>query len=297
VHVDRQQKIGGAVAMVTAIIFGAYPAAVRGVYESGGNAVFMVIASTVTRALLLSGYCLVTGKGLFRSRQDTEKALVGGFFQAISVLGIFAGLVFLPGPLVLIIVFTHTLMLLFFMAWRREIILDSLNLGTAIAALVGLSMVLDIWHSQPQTNLIGMAASFIAALATVSRLYVYGHQTKTRSPAVVGAESFVIASLFTVLAAAIQIPHMPGTSQGFLFAVIACCSLSLGTFGMFYGISLLGSFQWSLFSKLEPVFTAIFSTLLLHEMLKPYQYAGMFIVIISLILYQFREYNSRNSKT
>jgi drug/metabolite transporter (DMT)-like permease len=293
VHIDKQQKIGAAVALITAIVFGVYPAAVRGVYESGGNAVFMVIASTLTRALLLSGFCLLTGKGLFRSRQDTEKALVGGFFQAISVLGIFAGLVFLPGPLVLIIVFTHTLMLLFFMAWRREITLDNLTLGTAIAALIGLSLVLDVWHTQPQTNLIGMAASFIAALATVSRLYVYGHQTKTRNPAVVGAESFVIAALFTVLAATIQTPHIPGTTQGVLYAVVACGSLSLGTFGMFYGISLLGSFQWSLFSKLEPVFTAIFSTLLLHEVLKPYQYAGMLIVIVSLILYQFREFKTK----
>lgn len=289
---NKMQRLGICIAVVTAIVFGAYPAAVRGVYESGGNAVFMVIASTLTRAVFLSTYCLATKKPLFQSAEDAQKAFVGGFFQAVSVLGIFAGLVFLPGPLVLIIVFTHTLMLLLYMAWRGEIELDAFTVWTAVMALVGLSLVLDIWHVQPTSSLIGMAASFIAAVATVSRLYVYGHQTKTRSPAVVGAESFLVASLFTLVAALFQAPAMPASGVGQLFSVIACLSLSIGTFGMFYGISLLGSFQWSLFSKLEPIFTAIFSTLILHEVLAPYQYFGMIVVIISLVLYQIRTHRT-----
>ena len=55
---------------------------------------------------------------------------------------------------------------------------------------------------------------------------------------------------------------------------------------MFYAISLLGSFDYSLLSKIEPVFTALFSFLLLGEILKPLQYLGMVIVLGSLAMYQ-----------
>ena len=77
--------------------------------------------------------------------------------------------------------------------------------------------------------------------------------------------------------------------MGYVWLALAAVSITLGSFGMFYAVSLIGSFRYSLFMKLEPVFTALFSIALVNEVLKPQQYIGMGIVISSLVIYQLSE--------
>jgi drug/metabolite transporter (DMT)-like permease len=196
-------------------------------------------------------------------------------------------LLYIPGPLAIIIVFTHTLMLLFFMAWRGEIKLDVLNIMTTISALFGLTLVLDIWHLQSKTHWIGMGLAFITALSAVSRFYVYGKQTRERHPIVVGAENFLVAAILTLLVLLFQTPKLPSSMSGYAFVIVSCASIAFANFCMFYAISILGSFQYSLMAKLEPIFTSLFSVLLLKEILGLHQYFGIGLVVGSLAGYQF----------
>jgi drug/metabolite transporter (DMT)-like permease len=285
---SRQSTLhrGFIVALFAGAAFGLYPAALRAIYADGGNAAFAIIVTTWIRALSMAVYCLYKRVPLFPNVALTKQSIIGGFFQCISIFGILGALTYIPGPIVIIIVFTHSLMLLFFMAFRKEIKLDATNLITTAIALVGLSLVLDIWHSIPRASLLGMALAFMSALATVSRLYVYDHQTKTRNPIAIGAENFLVAAVLSITVIFIQSPHLPTSSVGYLYTGLGGASLAAGTFGMFYGISLLGSFQWSLFAKIEPVFTSIFSIIILKEYLAPHQYIGIAIVIGSLATYQ-----------
>lgn len=288
------RRAGLIAAIMASIAFGLYPAASRAVYADGGTAVCMVIVTAWARGLSMALYCILTRAPLFQTREDRKQAVIGGVFQACSNFGIFLALLYIPGPLVIIIVFSHTLMLLFFMAWRGEVKLDFLNVATTILALLGLTLVLDLWHAQPKTNWIGIALAFVSALATVSRLYVYGHQTKSRHPIVVGAENFLIAAVLTLLALFFQTPHLPASLMGNVYVLASCLSLTLGSFFMFLGISLLGSFQYSLMCKIEPIFTSIFSVLLLKEILSLHQYFGIALVLGSLAVYQI--INQRQAK-
>lgn len=281
-------RLGLLLAVAASILFGLYPPAVRAVYAKGGDAVFMMLASTWARALGLAAYCLLTRRPLFQTREDTRQAAIGGVFQALTTAAIMAALTFMPGPLVIMVVFTHSLMLLLFLVWKGEVRLDAATLGTTLTALGGLGLVLDIWHAQPVTNLWGIALAFAAALTMVMRMYVYGQQTRERNPAVVGAENFLLAALFILLVLLFKWPRLPQSGVGQGWVLLACAAMALATFIMFYGISLLGSFGWSLFAKLEPIFTALFSLWLIHEILKPHQYLGMVVIVASLVFYQTR---------
>lgn len=289
----RGDLLGILVVIGSAIVFGLYPPAARGVYADGGNAVFVILITITMRALALTVFCGVTRKALFKKAEDTKFAMICGVLQSLSVIGIFGALVFLPGPLVIIIVFTHTLMLLFFMAWRGEMKLDRLTILLTVMALTGLGLVLNVWNPDYlYASLAGIALAFMTALATGARTYLYGQLTRERNPAVVGAETFIFAALFTLAILFWDMPQLPVSAAGHGWAALACLSLVLGTFGMFYGIALLGAFRWSLFLKLEPVFTALFSAILLHEFLNWHQYVGMMIVISSLAAYQYVEHRN-----
>lgn len=292
--VKRHKKIGIIVALLTALVYGAYPPAIRAVYADGGNATFMLLAAMFARTFIMTAFCLVTKKKLFTTKADRKMALTGGFFQAAGVLGIFGALNYLPGPIVLIIVFTHTLMLLFFMAWKGELKLNMPIIVTTFTALIGLSLALNVWHQDAPLSLLGMGLALIAALTTLSRLYLYGKQTLTKHPAVLGAETFIIALLIIIAVSLFFTPHLPQHTDTYWWVAVACLSQALGTFGMFYGIALLGSFEFSLISKIEPIFTALFSVLFIHEILNAAQYGGIVLVLGSLMVYQYLEHRKQS---
>ncbi len=281
-------RVGLIIAVFAAITYGFWPTAVRGMYAYGANPVFALIVITWARGLSMGAFCLLTRNRIFATREDIRQGITGGVFQAITVICVYIALTFISGPLMIIIIFSHTIMLLFYMAWRKEIKLDTFTVLITLIALAGLSLVLDLWHKQPVTNLIGILLSFVAALATVTRLYVYGKQTQERHPLVVGAENFLTAALLVSFTALYEMPHAPSI-EGWSYVVFGCVAYCAATAAMFYGISLMGSFRWSLYAKMEPIFTSLFSAYFLKEILAPRQYMGVLVVLGSLALYQIVE--------
>jgi drug/metabolite transporter (DMT)-like permease len=129
---------------------------------------------------------------------------------------------------------------------------------------------------------------------------VFGKQVTKSSPAVIGAQVFTVATLCTLLCFLWSQPRLPIEPVGYAWVTLCCISLILGSFGMFYGIAQLGSFQWSLMLKLEPAFTALFAYLILGEKLQLSQYFGMVLVLGSLIGYQLvqsdRQFSAHTKK-
>lgn len=220
---------------------------------------------------------------------DWRWVITGGFFQALSVCGIVLSLLFIPGPVTITIIFLHTLMLLLFLAFKGERKLTFSALGSSVLALIGIGFVVNVWQGFGSVSLTGSALAFVAALATTSRLYVFGHQVIERSPAQVGGWVFAAATLFTIPIILWQQPLMPASYHGWSLLAGCCLSLIIGTFLMFYGIAALGSFEYSLLSKLEPIFAAVFSVVLLGEVLAPSQYLGMVIVLAALSWFQLSQ--------
>lgn len=284
--IKQNHKIGIIVALLTSVIYGIYPAATRAAYADGANVVFILLLTMLIRAIMMTSFCCLKRQPIFDSKKYTKKALLAGFCQAVSVIGVLGGVAFLPGPVVLIILFSHTLMLLFFMAYRKEVRLNYMTFGATLLALVGLALVLNVWETKTDANLIGIALAFMAAIATACRIYLFGQQMDVRSPAVVGAETFIVAFGFLLLLLFWRLPVAPETLAGYGWALLASLSLGIASFGTFYGIALLGSFRLSLFAKSEPIFTTLFSIWFLGEGLSLIQYAGMAVVIGSLVTYQ-----------
>lgn len=292
---DKHRR-GLLITFATALSYGVWPSAMRAVYADGGNVAFVAVFGMVLRSVPLLITSLVQKQPLFRTASDRRNGFTGGFFQAISSASALAATAFLPGPLAVVILFTHTLMLLAYMIWRRELKADTPTIVVTVAALAGLVIVLDLFHKQSSGSLLGISFAFVSAIAIASRLYVIGHQTQTRHPVAVGAENYIVAILFTPAILFFQAPHAPASIQGFGWMLLGCAGLGLGTLGQFYAIGLLGSFRYSLFMKLEPLFATIFAALLIGEYLKLSQYLGIVLVVGSLVLYQFIDHRRRKRK-
>lgn len=277
---------GIAITFLAALIFGFHPVGTRGAYADGANVTFMLFFTTYLRTAFLVGFCYLTGKALFKDRQDRKVALWSGVYQSISMAGIIAGCFFLEGPIVIILLFTATLMLMLYMVWKGEARLDTVTVVGTLFTLFGVTVVIDLWQSQSNISWIGVGLILMASVTSAARTYLYGKRMKATNPVVVGAESFVIASVLILPMVLWEMPILPETIEGWGFACLSGVSFCLGTLSMFYAIALAGAFRFSLLLKIEPIFTALFSVWLLDEYLKSSQYLGMGVVIVSLVGYQ-----------
>lgn len=288
-------RLGLFFALLSAAAFGIYPSAARFAYADGANLTFIVLLTTGMRMLVFWAFCGLMQKRIFARRQDIHRSAAGGFLQAVSVACVFGALLYIPGPVMIITVFTYPLMLLFLMSWKGEVKMDGLTLTATFAAFTGLTLVLDLWSGNHLYNAMGMGLSFAAALATAVRLFVHAHELKTRSPAIVGAENFIFAVIFLLPLCFFMMPQAPASLAGFGIALVGAVTQGAASLSMFYGIAALGAFRFSLFLKLEPVFTALFAVLLVNEVLSWQQYAGMAGVLASLLTYQYIEGRRRNA--
>ncbi len=258
----------GLIVLSASIFFGLYPPAARGAYADGANAVFIIIFATLMRTLTLSGFCFLKNYRLFEKRDELGLSIRGGFFQFLCTVGIFGSLIYLTGAITIIIVLAGTFLLLLFMWLKKEIRINKWLVMTSILSFIGLCFVVDVFHAKTSDELIGYVLAIIASVAAVSRLYIYGRLTQQKHPIVVGAETFISTSLFLPFLLFYDMPEFPKSVEGYGWACLSAISVSLGTFSMFYAISKIGAFHFSLYNKMEPVFTSLFSVLLICEFLK-----------------------------
>lgn len=280
---------GIAVTVFAAFIYGFYPAAARAAYASGANVVFMIMLALLWRSVAMSFFCIASRQTLFADRQAVKDAAVNGAYQFAQLGCILWAMIYLPGPVVITVMFSYATLLYLYMVMRGEEPFSVSVFCTVVAALAGIALVMNIFHEDAGNSALGLFIAAVSAIISAARIYVFGNTLKTRNPAVVGAETFTFALIFSCLLAFYTLPVFPQTTQGWAWAMLGGASLAMGGFGALYGIKLLGAFRFAFFIKLEPVFGAILSAVLIHEILGVTQYAGIALVVGSLLAYQLMQ--------
>lgn len=296
-HQPQHLNRGIFVALVTSLIFSLYPNFTRLAYENGVNASFILIVGAWMRALFSLAIVAAKRIKIFTNRKTTRESIIGGLYQTISNITMTLALIYLPGPIFIVILFTHSIMLLLYMGWTGEIVLTRITLLSTIVALLGLCFVVNVFSTHAAFNPLGLLLAFACAIIIASRMYRYQHQMHNRNPFAVAAENTLFTAIFCTLYILFVPPVAPHNFAGTLGAFSAGFTLSLGSILVFLGISLIGSFQWSLYSKAEPIFTALFAYFILNEVLSTTQYFGMAITVASLIIYQIGTHRKNRKKS
>ncbi len=272
--------------LCAALVYGFYPASTRGAYMDGANVVFMILLTSFFRSFSIAALTCFQKQPLFATKDDFKLSIINGVFQVLSIFGILGGMAFISGPMVMTIMFSYVMLLYLFTVFRGE---DSLSLPMVFiiaTALAGLALVVDLKNNLHIESLLGIGLAFMAALSNVIRIYMLGKIMKTRNAYVVGAEMTLIAFILCGGLLFFKAPIAPETLTGLSWALLAAISLSIGNFCMYYALSRITSFEFSFFIKLELVFGAIISALLVNDILNLSQYLGIALVIGSLMIFQ-----------
>jgi drug/metabolite transporter (DMT)-like permease len=188
--------IGYMLILSAALSFGLYPAAAKLAYADGMNATSLVLITTAARTVTLVGAAWLRGINFHHITAEMRDSMWGGACQAATIFGVIFSLRYIPGPVMITIIFTHTLMLLAILHVRGEGAMSTYALVSSIAALLGIMLVVDLFGNAGELKWFGIALAFLGAVTSAFRLYAYGNQVRDTAPELVGARAFLIALIF-----------------------------------------------------------------------------------------------------
>lgn len=274
--------------VVAASSYGLYPSFTKLSYAAGVNQSYIIVFSTFIRALALSAFAFFFQKHSLRSLFPLRPAvLFAALLQALSIIGILGSLLYIPAPVMITIVFSHTFMLLLYSGYRGIEQLTPAVIASTLLALLGVGLVVDVFSESAELEVFGLSLAFMGALATAGRFFLFGQLAKAIPSVIVGGSTLFFAFFFLLPIFYFQPPAPPMTLPAHGFVWASALTLSFGSLLTFYALSIVSAFRISFILKIEPIFTSLFAVLLLGEVLSLTRYIGMALVLLSLFFYEF----------
>lgn len=287
----KKENLAALLLTLSALCYGLYPSFAKLTYLSGGTVSTLIVVSIFCRSLILLGSLKFFHKEIEKKLYQLDvPTFIAALMQALTMGSIFLALKFVSPGVMITIVFTHTTLILFYKVFKKHMSLSYVTIALTLSALFGVGLIVNVFNSFEDVSLIGIALSFAASLFTATRFIIFEDLAKKSSSLEVGFKVMAIATIISLLAFIFE----PFSLNGITYVLLSGVTLGIGTFFTFYALSLVNVFKISLLLKLEPAFTILYAYLILNDKLLDVQYAGIAIVLLSLLLNEV--YDRRNAK-
>ena len=162
------------------------------------------------------------------------------------------------------------------------------QIAGVLLAMVGIALVVGLFHSGIRLNALGVGAAMLAAFS-FSFYNIAGQGLVTRNPPLKVMNYALLGS--AVLWLVINPPwklaahHYSAGQWGFLF-VFACLSMLLPYVLYFNGLKYLDPTRAVVTSCLEPVFAILLAVIFVHEAVRGLQIVGIAAVLVATVMVQ-----------
>lgn len=255
----------------------------RFLYADGMSPTTMLAVRYLMTALLLAVTLRLWWRDqLIIDRRGLAICLLAGTINGLSTLAYFWGLSRMSASISAMIFTVYPLAVLCILALRGE----RFTLRGAVRILLGIAGVYLLVVPGGKIDALGVilvllaAASFALALVIV-QWYLPGYSSMTISFYTAITITVVVSSFWLVQGAEWS---FPGWQSWLALIFMTLVGTYLARLAMFKAVSGFGSFQMSLFSPLETLFTITWSILFLGERLTPTQWLGGVLIILSMLL-------------
>jgi drug/metabolite transporter (DMT)-like permease len=297
----RQHKVnqmnnfykGAVLSLLSALGFGLLPIFALFAYQGNISVTTLLLIRFSLTAVLLFIYVFIKFKRISLTKKDWLALLIlGGICYTLQSRLYFTSVKYISSSLAVLLLYTYPIIVtaLSFFLDKEKI---TMKMGVSLSiSFAGLIMILgtSIGKVNGLGILMALGASFI-----YSTYIILGNRILKRMPP-------LVASAFIALFSAIGILILGSFTDGISFRFettvwfpivgLVLFSTVLAMLFFFRGMELLGPAKASIISMIEPVFTAIFSTILLSDHLTIFQLIGGAIVLTgSIFVIWSREQN------
>ena len=277
-----RERIGIALALVTAAAFALSNASASLAYQGGSNALTVAAFRFIPPALALVVWLRAGGVSLALPSRDGWIAAALGAVTAVYTWALLSAIGMIPLALAILVFYLFPLVASIILAacgWER---LGWPIAAATILAFAGLALALDPHGGKLDVGGVLLAAVAAIGLGTViavsSRLFGSGDSRPVTFYIAVVAG--VVLIVFCIAHGAFALPQTGLSWAGFIGTSVL---YAFAMIGFFIAISMIGPTRASLLSYAEPVIAAALGVIMLGEMLVPVQIAGIALVIAALI--------------
>lgn len=242
----------------------------------------------------------LTGKLQRIKREDFKWFLLLAFFEPfLYFVGETYGLTLVKSSLASVIVSTIPLFapILAFIVLREHI--SRLNILGILISLIGVYFLIHEPNDILKTNLWGVALLFVAVFAgicyaiTLRKIpFYYSTINVVLYQSLIGLVFFIPSFLLTDFS---SVQNIKITKESIIALVSLSIFASVIAFVLFAGaVRKVGVTRTNAFVNLIPVFTAIFSWIILDEILSAYKWMGISIVVFGLFVSQWGKLKFKN---
>lgn len=246
-------------------------------------------------SVLLYGYAKITGKHRKLDAGDWKYFLPMAFFEPfLYYVGETYGLTMVKPTLAAVIVSTIPVFAPFFAYVFLKERFTIVNIAGILVSVFGVYLIVSRAEGNETTSLPGVALMFLAVFsAIIYGLIMRKIPEKYSATNIIFYQSVFGLLFFVPAMLAVDVRHLSEYAVSFQ-AIQALLMLtvfaSVIAFVLFADVvRKIGLTKSEVFTNLIPVFTALFSWILFHEMLNLLQWLGVFIVILGVFVSQAKQ--------
>lgn len=274
--------------VLSTIAIAIVPTAAKLAYEAGSNTLTVLSMRGVIAVALIAGLIAIRG-GTFRaSRTSLMYCLVSGLFYTAMSYGFLGSIAYIPVSLMVLIYFTHPVLIAVIARWQGATPLSFRKLGLAVAIFAGLAIVLG--PDLSSLNPVGVALAALAAIAVCGMILSNAKAQDGIGSALVNFYMTAVTVVIFVAATTAQAAwSFPSTPLGWLGLAGAGTGLAVGLLAFFAAFSYIGPVRATMVSNIEPLLGILFAVAILGEHLGPGQWTGALLVVLALVLFELPE--------
>jgi drug/metabolite transporter (DMT)-like permease len=284
---SRLQAIGAAMVVLSTVAIAIVPTFTKLAFDGGSNTLTVVMARSILTVALTWLVMIVLGQSLRLGRTPLLISLATGVFYAVMLYGFLGAVAFIPVNTVILIYFTHPLLVGLVAAWLGHEVISAKMVGALIAAFAGLGLAVGL--SFASFNLAGIA---LAALSSVTCVFVVvgnGRAMKQAGSLAVIFYMMLSASITLALPLlAFGTIALPETLSGWIGFGGVAVGYTVGTLAFFCAVPILGAVRSTMISNIEPLLGIIFALVILGERVSPLQGVGIALVLASIVVMELK---------
>jgi len=256
------------------------------IYALGGGPITLVILRYIAMIAATGLWLHLIEPTARATRYEFRICLIVGAIYGVMASALLTAISHLPVSLAILIFYLFPLLTLVLDSLVKREKPNLVTLAATLTALLGLAIALNV--GPVPLKPVGIMFALIAACAAATGVVISGHSLSGLRPVIMvyqTSKTGLLAALALILleGAGPQI----GDSLAFWTVTLAgTLAFGIAYSLMFVSIRWVGATRASVVLNLEPVITAILSSIVLREHLTPQQAAGAALVVISVCVAQ-----------
>lgn len=284
----KRQLTGIALVLLSTVAIAIVPTAAKLAYEAGSNTLTVVTMRGVIAVALIAALIVVSGKGFRTTRAALKLSIISGLFYTAMSYGFLGSVAYIPVSFMVLIYFTHPILIAGIAHWQGKERLGSRKLVLAVSVFVGLAIVLgpDLLSLDP----IGVALAVLAAVTVCGMILFNAKAQDGASSTLVNFYMTSVTVVIFLIVTTLQSDwSFPSNSLGWLGLVGAGVGLVVGLLAFFAAFRYIGPVRATMISNVEPLLGILFAVAVLGERLGLWQWAGALLVVTALVLFELPE--------